>query len=50
VITANKLTGTAGTPQGGGIFNGGILGGGPFPLTLTRTVIKGNGPDQCVGC
>jgi hypothetical protein len=51
VVTANRLSGTAGQPQGGGIFNGAILGGGgPFPLTLTRTVIQGNQPDQCVGC
>jgi len=50
VVTANRLSGNAGQPQGGGIFNGGILGGGPFPLTLTRTVIQGNKPDQCVGC
>jgi hypothetical protein len=50
VITANRLTATAGTPQGGGIYNDGLVGGGPFPLTLTRTVIEGNKPDQCVGC
>lgn len=49
VVTANALTTTAGTPQGGGIFNGGILGGGPYPITLTRTVIQGNDPDQCIG-
>jgi hypothetical protein len=50
VITANRLTGNAGAPQGGGIFNGGLLGGGPFPITVNNTVIEGNSPDQCVGC
>jgi len=50
VVVANRLTGTAGTPQGAGIYNGGLAGGGPYPLTITHTVIQGNSPDQCVGC
>ena len=50
VVVANRLTGTAGTPEGGGIFNGGLGGGGPYPLTVARSVIQGNSPDQCVGC
>jgi hypothetical protein len=50
VVVANRLTGTAGTPQGAGIYNGGLGGGGPYPLTITHTVIQGNSPDQCVGC
>ncbi|MGN6431529.1 MAG: hypothetical protein ACTHNB_12495 [Gaiellaceae bacterium] len=51
VVTANRLSGSAGQPQGGGIFNGAILGGGgPYPLTLSKTVIRGNRPDQCFGC
>jgi len=49
-IVANGLTGTAGTPQGAGIYNGPLGGGGRYPLTVTRTLIQGNSPDQCVGC
>jgi hypothetical protein len=43
-ITHNLLTGTTGiTLQGGGIF-------ATNPVTLTRTVIADNVPDQCDGC
>jgi hypothetical protein len=43
-VVANKLTASPGiTPQGGGLFTA-------FPVTLTRTVIAGNKPDQCFGC
>ncbi len=43
-VLANKLTASPGiTPQGGGLFTA-------FPVTLTRTVIAGNKPDQCYGC
>ena len=44
VVTANRLSGSAGLPlQGGGVYttNG---------LTRTRTVIAGNKPDDCFGC
>jgi hypothetical protein len=51
VVTANGLVATPGiTPQGGGIFTADIFTGSPFAVTLTRTVIEGNKPDQCVGC
>ena len=43
-VLANKLTASPGiTPQGGGLYT-------TFPVTLTRTVIAGNQPDQCYGC
>ena len=43
-VLANKLTASPGiTPQGGGLYTA-------FPVTLTRTVIAGNKPDQCYGC
>jgi hypothetical protein len=43
-VLANKLTASPGiTPQGGGLFT-------TFPVTLTRTLIAGNQPDQCFGC
>jgi hypothetical protein len=57
VVTANRLTASAGVPSlGGGIFNLEITNvnpfttGSPFPVALTRTVIAGNQPDQCAGC
>jgi hypothetical protein len=52
VITANRLAASAGiTSQGGGLFTFDILfTGQPLPVTLTRTVIAGNRPDQCFGC
>jgi hypothetical protein len=51
VITANTLTASAGiTSQGGGLYTVDPFSGEPFPVTLTRTVIEGNKPDQCVGC
>ena len=50
VVTANRLSATPGiSPAGGGIFSADIFSGTPFPVTLTRTVIVGNSPDQCVG-
>jgi len=43
-IVHNTLTASGGiTPRGAGLFTS-------FPVTLTRTVIAGNVPDQCVGC
>ncbi len=43
-VLGNRLSGSAGvTLQGGGLFTA-------FPVTLTRTVIAGNTPDQCFGC
>jgi hypothetical protein len=50
-VTANSLTGGPGIdPQGGGIFSVDILGSlDPLPVTLVRTVIRGNKPDQCIG-
>jgi hypothetical protein len=44
VITANRLTVSPGiTPEGGGLYTS-------FPITLAKTVIAGNQPDQCFGC
>jgi hypothetical protein len=44
IVTANRLSaGPAITPEGGGLYTA-------FPVTLTRTVIAGNKPDQCSGC
>ena len=43
-VTGNKLIASAGIGrEGGGVFT-------EFPITLSRTVIAGNQPDQCVGC
>jgi hypothetical protein len=57
IVTANRLAASPGiASQGGGIFNLEITSpdpfvtGNPFPATLTRTVVEGNKPDQCVGC
>lgn len=51
VVTANRLTASEGVfSQGGGLYTADPFGGPPFPVTLTRTVIAGNKPDQCVGC
>ena len=44
-VTGNALSGGAGiTLQGGGLYVQ------RQPLTLTRSVIAGNSPDQCFGC
>jgi hypothetical protein len=51
VITANRLTASAGiSSQGGGLYTADPFSGTSFPVTLIRTVIAGNKPDQCVGC
>jgi hypothetical protein len=51
VIAANRLAASDGVlSQGGGLYTADPLSGTPFPVTLTRTVIEGNKPDQCVGC
>ena len=43
-VTANQVSAGGGiTPAGGGIFS-------DTAVTLTRTAIAGNRPDQCVGC
>jgi hypothetical protein len=43
-VTANRVSASGGiTPVGGGIFT-------DTAVTLTRTVIAGNKPDQCSGC
>jgi hypothetical protein len=50
VVTANKLDAKPGvTSQGGGIYTADFTGE-PLPITLTRTVVAGNQPDQCFGC
>jgi hypothetical protein len=56
VVTANGLAPSGGVASsGGGLFNLEVTGldpfmtGSAFPITLTRTVIAGNKPDQC-GC
>jgi hypothetical protein len=44
VVTGNRLGSDTGLAlQGGGIF-------ASSPVTLTRTVVAGNKPDQCFGC
>jgi hypothetical protein len=51
VVTANALTASPGiTIRGGGMYTADIFSGEPFPVTLTRTAITGNRPDQCFGC
>jgi hypothetical protein len=51
VITANTLTASAGiTSQGGGLYTADPFRGQAFPVAMTLTVIRGNRPDQCVGC
>jgi hypothetical protein len=51
VVAANRLTASDGVlSQGGGLSTVDPFSGEPFPVTLTRTVLKGNKPDQCVGC
>jgi hypothetical protein len=43
-VTGNSVKASGGiTPQGGGIFS-------IVPVTLTRTLVVGNSPDQCEGC
>ena len=36
--------------QGGGLYTADPFSGEPFPVAMSRTVIEGNKPDQCVGC
>jgi len=44
LVAGNKLVAGSGvTAEGGGLFT-------TFPVSLTRTVVAGNAPDQCVGC
>ena len=51
VITANRLAASDGVvSQGGGLYTADPFSGTPFPVAMTRTVIEGNKPDQCVGC
>jgi hypothetical protein len=52
VVTANRIEGTGPgyEPQGGGIFSMDLFGPAAFPVTLTRSVVAGNKPDQCFGC
>ena len=43
-VLANSLSASSGfLVRGGGLFT-------DFPVSLTRTVIAGNNPDQCFGC
>ncbi|MEP6800189.1 MAG: hypothetical protein ABI890_18680, partial [Lapillicoccus sp.] len=45
VVTRNSATGAPGiSTAGGGIHSA------PDPVTLIRTLVRGNAPDQCVGC
>ena len=51
VITANRLAANDGVlSQGGGLYTADPFTGTLFPVAMTRTVIEGNKPDQCVGC
>jgi hypothetical protein len=44
VVAANRISASSGvTAEGGGLFT-------TFPVSLTRTVVAGNKPDQCSGC
>jgi hypothetical protein len=44
VVTGNRLgAGPGVTPEGGGLYT-------TFPVTLTRTLLAGNKPDDCSGC
>jgi hypothetical protein len=44
IVTRNTLTGTpAVAVRGGGLFTN-------RPVTLTRSLIARNAPDQCFGC
>lgn len=51
VITTNRLVASAGIfSQGGGLYTADPFTGSGFPVAMTRTVIEGNKPDNCVGC
>ena len=51
IITANRLAASDGLmSRGGGLHTVDPFTGEPFPVTMSRTVIEGNRPDQCVGC
>ncbi len=51
VITANRVVASGGVmAQGGGLYTADPFTGDPFPVDMTRAVIAGNQPDQCVGC
>ena len=51
VVAANRLAATSGViSQGGGLYTADPFSGTPFPVSLVRTVIAGNKPDECVGC
>jgi hypothetical protein len=48
-VIANSLSASAGIVRdGGGLFT--FDESGPIPVVMTRTVIEGNEPDQCMGC
>jgi hypothetical protein len=50
-VAANQLTTTTDiTPRGGGIFSADFFTGDPIPITLTRTVVAGNKPEERFGC
>jgi hypothetical protein len=57
LVAANRLTASPGiASQGGGIFTLAVTSifpfatGEAFPVALTRSLIAGNRPDQCVDC
>lgn len=51
VVIANKLDASEGVlSQGGGLYTADPFTGQPFPVAMSRVVIKGNAPDQCFGC
>jgi hypothetical protein len=57
VVAANRLAASEGVASlGAGIFNLEVTSpdpfvtGAPFPVTLARTIVAGNQPDDCAGC
>ena len=45
LVSGNRVSGSSGiTVEGGGVFSDG------FPVSLDRSRIVGNSPDQCQGC
>ncbi len=51
VVTANSVAASPGvTSLGGGLYTADPFTGSTFPVAMSRTVIQGNKPDQCVGC
>jgi hypothetical protein len=51
VVTANRIAASPGIVSlGGGLYTADPFTGATFPVAMTRTLIAGNAPSQCVGC